>query len=238
MFAGPNGSGKSTLFEAFEEQYDPGIYVNSDEIEKNIFTHGFINLEYYGLSLTQEDWDAFLQTKNAQSLLANSQSKGHLIEICIKENVIIDQSVNSHSYEASLIASFIRQKLIETQQSFSFETVMVHVSKLEDMASAKEHGYKTYFYFICLDDPELNVSRVQDRVQKGGHPVDPETVARRYPQTLNNLLPAIKLADKSYLFDNSDSMRLIAEVNDNQLTLLCDEDALPNWFINFVINKL
>ena len=36
MFAGPNGSGKSTVFNEIKEQYDfdLGIYLNADEIEK------------------------------------------------------------------------------------------------------------------------------------------------------------------------------------------------------------
>lgn len=34
IFAGPNGSGKSTLFSEFKKNYDPGYFVNADELEK------------------------------------------------------------------------------------------------------------------------------------------------------------------------------------------------------------
>lgn len=34
VFAGPNGSGKSTLFEEFKKKYDPGFFINADELEK------------------------------------------------------------------------------------------------------------------------------------------------------------------------------------------------------------
>lgn len=49
LFAGPNGSGKSTLFEAFRENHNPGIFVNSDWVEKEISEKGFIDMKPFGL---------------------------------------------------------------------------------------------------------------------------------------------------------------------------------------------
>lgn len=238
MFAGPNGSGKSTLFESFRENFNPGYFINSDLIEKEISERGYINLEQYDLSLSQKDWDIFCKEKNAQSLFKKAQKDGYKISIAIKENILVIKSEKTHSYEALLITSFLREKIMADGQNFSFETVMSHISKLDELITAKKHGYKTYFYFICLDDPDLNISRVEDRVEKGGHHVDSKKVIRRYSETLENLLPAMKLADKCYLFDNSDDMKLIAESKDGNITVLLDEKDLPNWFINYVINKL
>ena len=34
VFAGPNGSGKSTLFNEFKNNYNPGYFINPDELEK------------------------------------------------------------------------------------------------------------------------------------------------------------------------------------------------------------
>jgi len=36
IFAGPNGSGKSTLFESLSKKYDVGVFVNADNIEKEL----------------------------------------------------------------------------------------------------------------------------------------------------------------------------------------------------------
>ncbi len=52
IFAGPNGSGKTTLFEALVENYDTGIFLNADYIEKELPTKGFIDVEKYDLTLT------------------------------------------------------------------------------------------------------------------------------------------------------------------------------------------
>ena len=237
IFAGPNGSGKSTLFTSIAEQFNVGYFVNSDEIEKEISSKGFINLEAYGLNLTEEDLQLFKQEHDAVTLIQKAEKEGHTIDIEIRENIIVDKSKKTHSYEASLITAFLRKHLSAKGISYSFESVMSHESKLNEIKEAKAKGYKTYFYFVCLQDPEINISRVSNRVEKGGHAVDPERIVRRYGETLSNLLPALFLVDKAYLFDNStDKMELVAEVQNGQVEILTNN--IPNWFIEYVVNKI
>ncbi len=45
VFGGPNGSGKSTLFSSVADQFNVGHFINSDEIEREISSKGFINIE-------------------------------------------------------------------------------------------------------------------------------------------------------------------------------------------------
>lgn len=239
VFAGPNGSGKSTLFQEISNKFNTGYFVNSDEIEQEISKTGYINLEKFDLSLNQVDLDNFLQHNQSKSLLKKAIESGRPISISLKENVIIDKSRDTHSYEASLITSFIRHHLLEKRISYSFETVMSHVSKLDEIKDANDKDYKTYLYFVCLDDPSLNISRVQNRKEKGGHDVPEQKIVERYHRTLENLLPALLICQKAYLFDNSgEKMVMIAEVFNAQVTLLVAENKIPSWFIEHVINKL
>ncbi|MFB9076144.1 zeta toxin family protein [Flavobacterium procerum] len=130
----------------------------------------------------------------------------------------------------------LRHHLQESEIDFCFETVMSHPSKIEEIREAKQKGYKTYLYFICIDDPEVNVSRVENRVIKGGHNVSPEKISSRYYNTLSNLMPMIQNVDKSYLFDNSsEEYKLIAKISENKLSLEIDPSELPNWFIDYVL---
>ena len=239
VFAGPNGSGKSTLFTTIAEQFRVGHFINADEIEKEISTKGFINLDSFHLNLSQKDLDNFKAEENTISLIEKAKFEGHAIDVEIRENIIIDKSKNTHSYEASMITAFLRKHLLLKGISYSFESVMSHTSKLEEIKEAKKLGYKTYLYFVCLQDPEINVSRVSNRVEKGGHPVDTERIIKRYGATLQNLLPALLLVDKAYIFDNSSSsMELVAEVINGQIEILVNENKVPNWFIENVVNKI
>ena len=51
MFAGPNGSGKST-FKSIIRPELLGIYINPDEIEKEICDRGFLDLQGYQVTTT------------------------------------------------------------------------------------------------------------------------------------------------------------------------------------------
>jgi predicted ABC-type ATPase len=238
VFAGPNGSGKSTLFEEFSKNYNAGYFINADYLEKILDTKGLIDLESFGIKTTKEELNQFYTKDSSISLIEKSEEKGIKINLEIKENFIVSHSKTSNSYEGSLISSFLRDKLIENNQSFCFETVMSHPSKLNDIKEAKALGYTTYLYFVCIDDPEVNISRVENRVKKGGHDVDKETIKKRYSRTLTYLFPAIEICDKAYLFDNSgEKLTLIAEIYDaKSLKLHVNEDEFPNWFKEYVLN--
>ena len=54
MFAGPNGSGKST-FKSIIRPELLGIFVNPDEIEREIKSRDFLNLESYGVQTTEKE---------------------------------------------------------------------------------------------------------------------------------------------------------------------------------------
>ncbi len=178
----------------------------------------------------------FLHSPNSQALLQKSRENQHKVHFEISQNMIVDKAKDTHSYEGALISSLLREKLQERKLDYSFETVMSHNSKIDDIKAARENGYKTYLYFICIDDPEVNISRVQNRVEKGGHPVDKQKVEDRYYRTLKLLISAIEASDKSYLFDNSsEQLTLIAKIIDGKLELTVNPEKLPNWFLEYVL---
>lgn len=237
IFAGPNGSGKSTLFESFSKKYQTGIFLNADNIEIELTSKGFIDLNDFGLQLTQQDLNNFLETDIAKSFLQKAKANNVEIEFSIKENVIVDIEKESHSYEGAIISAFLRSKLQEEKKDFCFETVMSHHSKIQEIKEAKKNGYKTYLYFICIDDPEVNISRVENRVEKGGHPVAEEKIESRYYNALKNLIHALEYCDKCYFFDNSgEQFSLIAKINDSKLILQTDSNDLPQWFVQNVLH--
>lgn len=234
IFAGPNGSGKSTLFNEFSKNYNTGFFINADELEKKLAQSGLIDLAEIGITATQKDLDYFKSLPSSKSLFKKAKDGGHVIDIIVKENFIVDASKETHSYEGAFIASFIRHLLIYQNKSFSFETVMSHSSKIDEISNVVNQGYNAYLYFICTDSPEVNVSRVNNRVEKGGHEVPEKKITDRYYRTLENLHLALPHCYRAYLFDNSGKEQiLIAEVYKGIMELKADK--LPNWFIKFVI---
>ena len=233
IFAGPNGSGKSTLFKEFASKYNTGFFVNADELEKVLATTGFIDLESLGLTASQTDLETFKLLPSSLSLFAKAESEGHQIKVIVENNQITDGSADSHSYEGSFIAAFIRDLMIAQNKSFSFETVMSHESKVAEIKSLVKQGYKAYLYFVCIDDPEVNISRIKNRVALGGHNVDSDKVQDRYYRTLNFLHEVMPLCYRAYLFDNSGKrLNMIAEGFKDELILR--SKTFPGWFMEYV----
>ena len=81
LFCGPNGSGKSSLYEEFKKHnYNSGVYINSDEIEKEILKTGFLDLDSFNLKVSQQDFDDFLKEEDSVTLLKKAQDSNHKID--------------------------------------------------------------------------------------------------------------------------------------------------------------
>ena len=150
IIAGPNGSGKSNYFDFLSKELNTGYFINADLIENILQNKGFINLNHFNIKATKNDFDDFCNEQESKSLIEKSLKENHKIQLKFIENFIIDRLGSNQKYEGSLIASFIRKQLIKSNQSFSFETVMSHGSKLDFIKEAKAQGYATYLYFICI----------------------------------------------------------------------------------------
>ncbi len=136
----------------------------------------------------------------------------------------------AHSYTVAKVAEEMRNRLLEEGRSFCFETVFSHPSKIDFLARAKALGYEIVLVFIHLQSTALNLARVSQRVQEGGHFVPDEKVKTRIPRTLANVRKALPLCDHVYLLDNSlysDPFRNIAEIHATMLQ--SNVTSLPGW---------
>lgn len=183
---------------------------------------------------SQVDLENFKSLDSSKSLFRKAETEGHKIDILVKQNFIVEASKETHSYEGAFVASFIRDLLIKQNKSFSFETVMSHSSKINEINTIVKKGYDAYLYFVCIDSPEVNISRVNNRVDKGGHNVPEDKILDRYYRTLDMVHLVLPLCYRAYLFDNSGkTQELIAEVYKGAMILKTDNP--PQWFIKYVL---
>jgi len=162
MFAGPNGSGKSTIKSVVPPEL-LGVYLNPDEMEKEIRERDFLDLRAYGVETTREKILPFFLNS---TLLAKAGLE-EAASLSFSDGKLDFFEVIVNAYFASVAADFIRQKLLEKRVSFSFETVMSSPDKVALLEKARTLGYRTYLYFIATEDPEINIARVKSRVHLG-----------------------------------------------------------------------
>lgn len=238
VFAGPNGSGKSVLKSYLPEPL-LGVYLNPDEIEAKVKERGCFDLSGFGIETVA---DEVLPIFTGSEFL-RSEGLGKAVESLSFNNGKLEFSPGiMNSYFASVLAGFLRRKLLERKRTFTFETVMSHPGKVEFLRQAQEGGYRTYLYYVATDDPAINVSRVANRVALGGHPVPEGKIVARYHKSLDLLLSAIRFTNRAYIFDNSTNNAdgthtWLAEITDGR-TLELKSDRIPAWFRHAVLDKI
>lgn len=136
----------------------------------------------------------------------------------------------SHSYHAAKIAESMRLQQVQAGNSFCFETVFSHPSKIDFIAHAKALGYQIVLVFIHVDSVALNKARVSQRIEEGGHSVPEDKIEARVPRTLANVKAALPLCDQVRVLDNSS----LASPYTPVLTLVDGAvtyraEALPPW---------
>lgn len=77
-------------------------------------------------------------------------------------------------------------------------------------------GYRIIVIYLILRSPELAVVRVKTRVRAGGHDVPDADIRRRLIPSRMNLEPALKLAHRAYVFDNSSTRRTLLAIVKHQ----------------------
>ena len=239
MFAGPNGSGKSTIKDYLLPRHI-GAYLNADELEKILNQTQILDLNTYHESLDRIKLLEFLKTKNKQIDQQIHPLLSQEPEL-LAENKILFVKADVDSYLAARIIDFIRLEFLKLKISFTFETVMSHISKVEFLKAAQEQGFKTYLYYVSTVDPEINIARVQYRVTTGGHPVPEQKIRDRYYRSMDLLMQAVEMTDRTFIFDNSsngEKAAFLAEIEQAEwLKLNPVVTDFPIWFVEKVLTE-
>lgn len=240
IFAGPNGSGKTTLFDSIQTFFfSTRLFINADNLEQDYKKNSFLNLTDFDITTTPEEFDHFC--KESGLFLKAKFNNRENWNLALRSNVIVkfDENIYTlyNSYHFAIIADFIRNKLINSKQSFSFETVFSHPSKLDLIDLAHRNNYKVYLYFIGTETPIMNLERVKDRIKKGGHAVEGDKVEKRYFLTMNLLSQMIKKADETYLWDNSGlKHKYLGKLENGYVEF--EQLFIPGWVQKYILEKV
>lgn len=125
---------------------------------------------------------------------------------------------------------------IRNSESFCYETVFSHESKLEFLKTAQKAGYKIILIYIHLDNPELNLARVAQRVSEGGHPVPENKITERISRTMKHIEEAFLIADESNIYDNTfQRYELQATIRNGTLSMKVGNP--PAW-LNQILSRV
>ena len=128
-------------------------------------------------------------------------------------------------------AQNLRYECLEKKKDFVFETVFSSEEKLQFVKKAKAEGYFVRIFFVCTENPEINIRRITQRYLNGGHEVPISKVISRYFKSLRNMGEILPLVDRTYIYDNSienQMPRLLFRTVDGTLFKQYSQD-IPKW---------
>ncbi len=105
---------------------------------------------------------------------------------------------------------------------FGFETTLSGRSHLNVIRGLRQRGYEVHVFYLWLPSVDLALSRVRERVSRGGHGVREVVVRRRFGRSISNFLVHYRRqADRWILFDSSAaSLSIIASEEHGELRII------------------
>jgi predicted ABC-type ATPase len=119
--------------------------------------------------------------------------------------------------------------LAKQQVNFGFETTLSGRGHLPLVRHLKNQGYRIHLFFLWVPRVDMTLSRIEERVSKGGHNVPEPDVRRRFERTIRNFLIHYRpLANSWILFDNSVKPPSVIALDDEGQLCIMDKNAYSN----------
>lgn len=117
--------------------------------------------------------------------------------------------------------------LLESNVTFAIETTLATKSYVHLVRRAQSMGYFVHLIFFWLESLELAISRVAERVSKGGHNIPQDVIKRRYVAGITNLFARfMNEVDLWMIYDNSRTPRTFVAKGGKSLATSIESEML------------
>jgi len=100
------------------------------------------------------------------------------------------------------------------------------------MHKLKANGYRIHLFFLMVSSIEVALSRIKERVVKGGHDVPEAVVRRRFDRSFRNFLCEYRDAAHSwYLLDNTSTTPATVAFKEGGKLRIIDERTYESLLI-------
>lgn len=113
--------------------------------------------------------------------------------------------------------------------TFTQETTLSGKTVLNTIRQARKQGYYIILYYIGLNSSEESISRIDNRVKKGGHYIPSDTVKRRFSNRFKALKAVLDYCDEVIFYDNENGFIKVAEIKNNTFRYI--NSYRPEWII-------
>ena len=122
---------------------------------------------------------------------------------------------------------------LENGENFTQETTLSGQKTLKTILAAREKGYFITLYYIGVSSAEESLSRIANRVRKGGHDIPETDVQRRFDKRFDDLLRVLPYCNTAVFWDNENGFNPVAWYSKGVLGFF-DEDNMPGWVLSLM----
>lgn len=110
---------------------------------------------------------------------------------------------------------------------FTQETTLSGHRTLHTVRRALEAGYYIRLYYIGLDSVEESLSRIRNRVAKGGHDIPEERVRQRFDTRFADVAQILPYCHEATFYDNDNGFLAVATYKNGELSPI--GRRAPRW---------
>lgn len=116
---------------------------------------------------------------------------------------------------------------LEKGINFTQETTLSGKKTLRTIISAREKNYYIRLYYVGISSADESISRIINRVRKGGHNIPEEDVRRRYDKRFEDLINILLYCDEVHFYDNENGFVDVGEYRNGNI--IFGNNYVPEW---------
>ena len=124
------------------------------------------------------------------------------------------------------------EECLEKEICFTQETPLSGGKTLDTVKRAVAKDYYIRLYYVGLDTVEESLLRIENRVKKGGHNINTETVANRFVKRFDDLLAVLPYCNEATFYDNDNGFATVAKYKNGELHTLGPNS--PKWLAELI----
>ena len=116
--------------------------------------------------------------------------------------------------------------------SFTQETTLSGRKTEATAKQVRNLGYHVRLFYIGLDSAEESLSRIANRVKRGGHDIPQDDVVRRFAGRWEAVAKVLPYCDEAEFYDNDNGFALVAKYRNGELRTV--GSRRPQWLMELL----
>lgn len=118
---------------------------------------------------------------------------------------------------------------LEKGVDFTQETTLSGKKTLKTIIKAKEKDYYIRLFYVAVSSAEESLTRIGNRVKKGGHDIPSEDVKRRFSKRYDDILAILPYCSEVHFYDNENGFEEVGEYRNGTLSVTAENP--PKWLV-------